>query len=336
VNPIPIQPLTTRREINVVEPVSPALEHVKTMLFQPFDLGKWFVIGFCAWLAQLGETGSGFGGGNGFGNHHQQNGPDFRHLLDQARDYLMNNLDWIIPLSAVLVVFCMGLWLLFLWLNSRGKFMFLHCVALNRAEVSAPWDQFVHEGNSLFLFRLGLGLIGMVLTLPLLVIIVISILRMLYHGEPDVGGIMLSIGLGLVFLLIAICAALIRKFTVDFVVPIMFLRRNKCWDAWKELLGLVSAHLGVFVLYILFQIVMGMAIGALIIMAVLVTCCIAGCLMALPFLGTVLLLPVLVFKRSYSLSFLAQFGPEYNVFPPAPPTRPSPGLPPMPVAPPAM
>ena len=54
----PIQPVTTRpREISVAEPVSPALERVKLMLFQPFDLGKWFVIGFCAWLAFLGEGG---------------------------------------------------------------------------------------------------------------------------------------------------------------------------------------------------------------------------------------------------------------------------------------
>jgi hypothetical protein len=49
-----------------------------------------------------------------------------------------------------------------------------------------------------------------------------------------------------------------------------------------------------------------------------VTCCIAGCLMALPYVGTVALLPVLVFKRSYSIYYLAQFGPAYNVFPPAP------------------
>ena len=332
----PIQPLSTRREINVVEPVSPALEHVKDMLFRPFDLGRWFVIGFCAWLAQLGETGSGFGGNYNFGNHRQQNGTDFRHALDQARDYLLNNLDWIIPLAVVIVVFCLGLWTLCLWLNSRGKFMFLHCVALNQAEVSKPWDQFVHEGNSLFLFRLGLGLVGGVLTVPLLVVIAISVLRMVYQGEADIGGIMLSIGLGMAFLLVAILMALVHKFTVDFVVPVMFLRRIRCWDAWREFLGLLSAHVGTFALYILFQIVLGMAIGTLVIIVFVVTCCIACCLMALPFLGTVLLLPVLVFKRAYSLCFLAQFGPEYNVFPPAPPTLPAPGLPPMPVAPPLM
>ena len=70
-----------------------------------------------------------------------------------------------------------------------------------------------------------------------------------------------------------------------------------------------------------FQIVLGMAIGIIVFGAMIITCCIAGCLMILPYIGTVLLLPVLVFKRSYSLYFLRQFGPGYDVFPPAPPPR---------------
>ena len=117
------------------------------MLFQPFDLGRWFIIGFCAWLACLGEAGGGSGSGNYFGNHSGRSGADFHHALDQARDYLLNNLDWLIPLAAFLIVVILGLGLLFLWLNSRGKFMFLHCVALNRAEVTEPWNKFAPEAN---------------------------------------------------------------------------------------------------------------------------------------------------------------------------------------------
>lgn len=327
---------TSPREISVVEPVSPALEHVKWMLFRPFDLGKWFVIGFCAWLAYLGETGGGSGGGNyNFGNHSGHPGADFRHALVQARDYWLNNLDWIIPLAAFLIVVILGLGLLFLWLNSRGKFMFLHCVALNRAEVTEPWNKFASEGNSLFWFRFVLALVGMILTLPPLGIIAVMILKMIYRGEPDLAGIMTAIGLGLALLLVAIVFAIIKKFTVDFVVPIMLLRRTKCLAAWREFYGLLAAHFWLFVLYLLFQIVLGMAIGILIVMVVLVTCCCAGCLMLLPYLGTVLLLPVLVFKRAYSLYFLAQFGPEYDVFPPPSPTPSMSGLAPMPVTPPA-
>jgi hypothetical protein len=135
---------------------------------------------------------------------------------------------------------------------------------------------------------------------------------------------------------VAIVFALIKKFTMDFVVPVMFLRRSRCLAAWREFYRLLGAHPGQWILYILFQIVLTIAIGALVVMVVIITCCCAGCLMALPYLGTVLLLPILVFKRAYSLYFLAQFGPEYDVFPPPPPAPPAPGLPPMPVVPPVM
>ena len=67
----------------------------------------------------------------------------------------------------------------------------------------------------------------------------------------------------------------------------------------------------------LFQLVLAMAIGLVVIAAVVVTCCCAGCLMMLPYIGTVVLLPVLVFERSYSLYYLGQFGPAYAVFPSA-------------------
>jgi hypothetical protein len=303
------------REISVVEPVSPALERVKQMLFKPFDLAKWITIGFCAWLASLGESG---GGGNfNAGNHNNssssgQPAEQFRHFYHEASDFVMTNLAWIIPAAVMLVLLVVALWLLVLWLSSRGKFMFLHCVALDKAEVAEPWSKFVNEANSLFRFRIGLGLTGMVLTLPLLVFIVLAILRMVLRGEADVAGVMTAVVLGLVLVLVAVVLAIIRKFTEDFVVPIQFLRGGNCLAAWRKFYALLADNPGQFLLYILFQIVLAMAIGAIVLLAVLLTCCIAGCLMLLPFIGTVLLLPVLVFKRSYSLYYLAQHG--YDVF----------------------
>jgi hypothetical protein len=116
----------------------------------------------------------------------------------------------------------------------------------------------------------------------------------------------------------------------------MYLRRRRCRECWGELLGLLRHYAGEFVLWLLFQIVLGIAIGTLLLAVVLLTCCCAGCLFAIPYLGTVLLLPVLLFDRSYSLHYLAQFGPEYDAFaplgppsaPPAPPPTPAPVSPP--------
>ena len=32
--------------VSVIDPISPAIERVRTVLFRPFDLGRWFIIGF--------------------------------------------------------------------------------------------------------------------------------------------------------------------------------------------------------------------------------------------------------------------------------------------------
>jgi hypothetical protein len=306
-------------EISVTAPVTPAIDRVKRMLFQPFNLGKWFVIGFCAWLACLGESGGGSGGNFNSGGGGRGGGESFRSFWNEAMHFIAHNLYWIVPAVIVGAILLLAWGLLMAWLSSRGKFMFLHCVALDRAEVIRPWYEFAAEANSLFWFRFVLGLIEVVCFLPLLAGILLIVGRMLYRERADEGAIALAIVLGLVLIALAICFALVRKFTMDFVVPIMFLHRTSCTVAWKEFLGLLRDNVGRFILYVLFQIVLAIVIGFLVLAVVLVTCCIAGCLMALPYVGTVALLPVLVFDRSYSIYYLAQFGPTYNVFPPAQP-----------------
>ncbi|MEJ0089474.1 MAG: hypothetical protein WDM80_06990 [Limisphaerales bacterium] len=321
-------------EISVTTPVSQAFDRMKLMLFQPFDIGKWFVIGFCAWLAGLGESGGSFNGNfNNFGNDgHSHN---FQETLAKVTRYVTENLYWIIPVAVGALIFLLALGMVMLWLNSRGKFMFLHCVALNKAEVKEPWQKFGRVANSLFWFRFVLGLIGAVLSLPLVAFIAIIVIRMVVRGEPNIGGIFLAAGLTLMLFVLCIGFALVQKFTIDFVVPLMFLRGEKCVSAWKEFWSLLTAHAGSFALYILFKIILAIVIGLIVVAVVLVTCCIAGCLMLLPYLGTVLLLPVLIFKRAYSVYFLAQFGPLYDVFPPIAPIPPT-GLQPLPAVPPAV
>jgi hypothetical protein len=309
--------------LSVIDPVGRALERVKLVLFQPFDLGKWCVIGFCAWLALLGE-GGGFHANFPF-NWSNHRGRSLDREFEQARDYVMGNLYWIVPVVVTLVVLGLALGLVFTWLSSRGRFMFLHCVALNRAEVAEPWRQFGREANSLFLFRIVVGVICLIVTLPLVILCVGIGWRMFKAGGPALVGVLEMVGLGLVFVLLAMAFALIGKLTRDFVVPLMYLRRQGCCACWSELLRLLGANAGDFILWLLFQIALGFVIGLLILAVVIVTCCVAGCLMALPYLGTVLLLPVLVFHRAYALHYLAQFGPAFDVFAPPAPVPPAGG-----------
>lgn len=299
--------------ISVTDPIGPALSRVRQLLFQPFDLGKWFTIGFCAWLAGLGERANGnFNYNNNSGRH----GEDIHRQFDHAREFLIDNLAWILPLAIFLVAVVIALGVLFLWLNSRGKFMLLHCVALDRAEVREPWNRYGSAANSLFWFRLVLGLMGLAVVIPCIVLVVLAILSLGTRGA-NFAGIMALIGLFGVMMVISLVFALIRKFTMDFVVPVMYLRGGSCLSAWRDFWHLMAANAGHFALYILFQIVIAIAIGMIVAMMVIGTCCILGCVMIIPYIGTVLLLPLIIFKRAYSLYYFAQFGPQFDVFRPA-------------------
>ena len=307
--------------VSVLDPVGPAIDRVKTVLFRPFDLGRWFVIGFCAWLAQLGQRGGGGGGGGG--------GPDVaswqthdirdqaRHEWEQARDFAVNNLDWLIPVAVAVLVLVVGLWLLILWLNSRGRFMFLHCVAQNKAEVVNPWHQFRRHGNSLFAFRIVLGLITFVAAVVFLVLVGVVVFIAKTRAGFNYFTISGIICCSLLFLATIIVSAVVAKFTKDFVTAIMYGQTYSSVAAWHVLLDVLAFNKARFFLYLLFQIVIYMTCAVIVVAAACLTCGCGCCLFLLPYIGSVALLPISVFQRSYSLYYLAQFGPEFNVIAPA-------------------
>jgi hypothetical protein len=293
---------TSTIQISVIEPVGKALEKTKQILFSPFEWSKWFAIGFCAWLAFLGE------GGGGSGNYRQ--GFD----MGNARHWIESNLYWIIPVGIIVVFILVAIGLAMLWVRSRGKFMFLYCVARNKAAVAYPWTEYSREGNSLFLFKIVLWLISMVCIVPIVIgwiVVIIPIVRAERFLPAMIG---IIVALTLITVLVAIVFSIILKFTEDFVVPVMFIHRIRCMEAWKRTWNLLKANIGRFVLFILFAIVLSLAIGTILVTAAIATCGCACCFMMLPYIGTVLLLPIFVFERSYSAMYLAQYGPEWNVF----------------------
>ena len=305
--------------ISVIDPIGPAIDRVKLMLFSPFDLGKWFTVGFCAWLAYFG-TGGGSGGGGPQGNFPSQSGEAKEEItegLAAAKAYLLYNLHWIIPVAIIVIVAIICLGLLITWLNSRGKFMFLHCVAQNKSEVKIPWSRFRKHGNSLFLFRFVLGLITFGLTIvPVIGIVLLAVA--MTSGTVNIASVMgIIIFISIIFIL-SIILVVIRKFTFDFVVPIMFLRTESCTDAWRQFMEILAVNKARLTLYLLFQIVISIAIATIIMLGVCIGCCLCciSVLLFVPYIGTVILLPIFVFKQAYPLYYLQQFGPDFDVFGP--------------------
>ena len=155
------------RQISVIEPIGAAIEKTKQILFQPFDITKWFAIGFCAWLATLGSGGrSNLNFGN-WGSHDQS--PDFQQEIHNVKEAVLENLPIVIGVGALVILVILVLSLVFMWLKSRGQFMFFHCVSRDKGEVVKPWKQYAQQANSLFLFRLVLGLAGVAVSILFIV-----------------------------------------------------------------------------------------------------------------------------------------------------------------------
>ena len=189
--------------------------------------------------------------------------------------------------------------------------MFVDCVVKNRGAVAEPWREFRREGNSYFLFSLAAGLcfllIAALLSAPLVFLAIRGRFYLSLHRDRVDPYVVLVIALWVfVILLLVFIWALIA----NFMGPVMYRRRCRAYEAFRSVTSLIAAHPGEMVLYCLFLIVLA---AASVIVSCLVTCA-TCCAAAIPYVGTVILLPVFVLLRLFSLLFLRQFGPDYDVW----------------------
>jgi len=104
--------------------------------------------------------------------------------------------------------------------------------------------------------------------------------------------------------------AVVVNLILYFMPPVMYTRRCSPSDAARAILRLILDDPVPFILFILFM--LALWIGWIMV-GCLVTC-LTCCLASLPYIGTVMVLPVPVFFRSFSLLFLRQFGADWDVW----------------------
>jgi len=301
--------------ISYVEPLSRAFERMRRMLFQPFELSKWLVLGFSAWLAGLA---TGNGGGSSWQAYDGGDLSSPREMvsdLDRILERLVEQV-FLVPIVLLVVSVALVIILLVLWISSRAKFIFLDNVVHDRAMIVEPWKRFRRLGDSLFLWRLGFAVVCFAVVLVLLVVI-FAPAATLSLSDALRGLSLASIFLGvLVMAVLGVIAAFVLLLLENFVIPIMYRFDLRATEAWRALLPWLRSYGGSFVLYGGF--VLLVAIPAF--FAFWVLCCCTCCIVALPYLGTVILLPIWVTYRIFSLEFLAQFGADYVSVPDAPTT----------------
>jgi hypothetical protein len=294
----------TEPKIEIFKPFGEAFELMKRILFQPFDLGKWCVVGFAAFLASLS-------GGSSYSFNPLSRWSareDQKSIAESFRDVgpVAQMEWWVIALIAIGVLIIVALALLFMWLGARGRFIFTDCIARNRGAIIAPWKDFRAQGNSFFLF-------SVLVIFCIFVVVVLMALALFFplalRGSGRQTGPDFWIALGL-FVFLILCLAFGWALVSQLMIPIMYRQRCLARQAFSQSVGLIATQPGPMLLYFLFLVVILFAAGLISCVAACVTCCIA----AIPYIGTVLLLPIPVTLHGFSLLFLRQFGSNYDVW----------------------
>ena len=286
--------------IEIFKPFDEAFQLMKKILFRPFDLKKWFVIGFAAWLSNLGSGGYNFR----FNRRDWKNFPWFQDLND-AFDQIPHWILW--SGLGVIIVLVLALMIVFAWLRARGRFMFVDCIVKNRGAIAEPWREFREEANSYFLLALLVGFIIAVIagtsSLPFMLPIIRGVTFLHLH---DVYLICMIALWAVTFILLILAWSLMSHF----MVAIMYRRRCRAGEAFRAALSVIANYPGEITFYCLFWIMLGIASVIVACATILATCCIA----LLPYIGTVILLPLVVCLRAFGLRFIRQFGPDYDVW----------------------
>jgi hypothetical protein len=304
---------------SAADAISQAVERSKQLLF-PFKGEKWFALGFTVFMAQCGESGGGSFNlpslPSGSGPSHRTGGSggpaaEFQKTIEEGLKAFNADLALYVSLAIGAVLLAFGIWAFVLWFSSRAKLMFVESVIWDRVDVSAQWSRAAELGFSLFKFRVAFSLGGGVVMLS-------SIAAAAFVAFPNwqsgqflgtraligysiFGGATLFLGLPL-----GIALALLD----DFVVPLMVVRNVRVGSAWSAFRSeVLSGNVGGVILFYLLRFVLAIAIAT----AAFIITCVTCCLTALPYLGTVILLPIFVFSRAYPLFYMQQLG--LRIFP---------------------
>jgi hypothetical protein len=292
-------------KIEILAPFNQAIELTRLILFRPFDITKWLVIGFAAflsgWFNSVGGGGINF---RGFRNWNTSNAQPTFHFQSVNVD---NAALFLIALITVLALFVLAFIVLLAWITSRGRFIFIDCIVRNRAAIAEPWREFRREGNSFFIFLILVLIVSLAVLAILAAIVVVPLL--LWRSQHAS-----NLPILLIFVPIAVFGwvafAILISVITYFMPPVMYARRCSSSEAARAIYQLILDEPAPFILFILFMIALW--IGWTIVGCVV--SCLTCCLAFLPYIGTVMVLPVPVLFRSFSLLFLRQFGSDWDVW----------------------
>jgi hypothetical protein len=280
--------------ISAIDAISPAFEHTKQQLFQPFRALEWAKLALVGLLAGELTTGS--------CGHFNTGVPVHKHP-DQVTGLPAIDPALLALLIAFLIVLGFVFLILLLYLNSVMRFVLFDSVIAKRCDIGQQWSR--RQGAALKYFAWQI-VFTLAVTAGLALLVGVPAIFAFAAGwlpkprEHMPALILCGMVLFLIILGFVVLAAVVQVFTKDFVIPQMALEDLNAFEGWQRLLPMLRAEKGSYVGYLLLKIVMAIGVG--IILGIIATFVI---LMALIPLGGFGALAVLAGKA---------VGLQWNVF----------------------
>ena len=352
--------------VSAVDAISPAFRHAKQQLLQPFRFSQWVRLALVGFLA--GELGSGGGCNSNFNlpsTHHQRGS---EQLLGAAwPSQLADHPAMLVGLIASLIVVGLGLFVLFIYINSVMRFILFDSIVAKECHIRQGWVRRRHHGLRFFVWQILLLLVSFAAFILLIGIPLAFAWAVGWFDHPGEHLLPLILGgllLFLLFLALVLVLAVVHVMTKDFVVPQMALEDISAIEGWRRLWMWLKAEKGGYAGYIAMKIGLAIAAGiALTIIAAIVflvllipvggvgviavlagkaagltwdvytitLAVVVGCIVlaALIFVFSLISVPAIVFFPAYAIYFLAARYPALAaLLSPRPPDSVAPASPP--------
>jgi hypothetical protein len=263
-------------QFSAVDAITPAFEHTKKQLFQPFRFAQWTKLAVVGLLA--GELGSSGGCNTHNFNFNQPGGAPHHPGFSGIDPGLL------FGLIAVLVIAAFVVGIIFMYISSVMRFILFDSVMAKECHIREGWNRRQGPGLRYFLWKLAyllitLAGIGVLVGIPAAFAFAAGWLKdPKAHLAPLVlGGILVFFAL----MIFVFGLALIFVLTKDFVVPQMALEDIGVMEGWRRLWSMIKAEKGGYAAYIGMKIVMAIAAGIMVFMVTLIV----GLIIAIPTIG---------------------------------------------------
>jgi hypothetical protein len=252
--------------LSATDAVSPAIEHAKKQLFQPFRLWQWTRLAFVGLLTAEASSGGGCNAPSSFpgpGTGGSGGAPDmgpFHKVLDIWHAHPM----LIVGAITAAIVVCLVLWVLLIYVFSRMQFVLFDSIIARQCRIREYWRRRRQPGWHYFLWNLAFAVLSMV-AMVILIGIPVALLwggGLLRSPREHILALVLA-GILVFFVLMAytICVAVIRVLTKDFVVAYMVVEGVSTFEGWRRFWPRMKAELGSYAGYIGMKIVLAIAAG---------------------------------------------------------------------------